>query len=213
MTEFCHRSSFARSCPITLPPMSLIEAAGVKILRDTVADKGGGMVRSAIRFHEIERLPADPLPLVFGGNIQGLQGDYIGFVYRQVADVLPVLSDQVHRIRRMMDPQQLHFPVPVPVKVIYHAVGVNASVCGAPDSLPQGDNGRHILFGCLNKQLFLGHAITSPSGIFTQFPHSGAGTLSAARLRTANRNTGRSRPRDKTVNTVRTSPYLPARLL
>ena len=43
------------------------------------------MVRSAIRFHEIERLPADPLSLVFGGNIQGLQGDYIGFVYRQVA--------------------------------------------------------------------------------------------------------------------------------
>ena len=77
--------------PDHLAAHALIEAAGVKILRDTVADKGGGLVRSAIRFHEIERLPANPLSLVFGGNIQGLQGDYIGFVYRQVADVLPVL--------------------------------------------------------------------------------------------------------------------------
>mgnify|MGYP001522438031 FL=1 len=122
------------------------------------------MVFPAICTHEIKGLPSDPLSLVFRDNIKGLQGDHVGFIYRQITDILPTLSDKVHGICRVMDPQQFHFPVPVPVKFIYHGIGVDASVCGAPDPLPQADDRRHVLFGCLDKQLILGHD-AAPSAI------------------------------------------------
>lgn len=104
----------------------------------------------------------DSVPLVFGNDVKRLQSDPVGLMYRQIADILLSFPDQIHGIRRIIDPRQLLFAVPVPRKVVDHAVGIDPPVCGAPDPVPQADNGGHILAACPDKHFITSHDAASP---------------------------------------------------
>lgn len=94
----------------------------------------------AISRDKVKCAPSDALLLIFGDDIQRLQGDHIAAVYRQVADVLPLLSDEIHRVFWIVQPPQLLFPVLVTRKIIQHLVGIDATVCCTPDPMPQADD-------------------------------------------------------------------------
>ena len=61
-------------------------------------------------------------------------------------------------------PSAVPFPCAGPSQIHLSWNRVDASVCGAPDPLPQADDRRYVLFGCLDKQLILGHN-AAPSAI------------------------------------------------
>ena len=82
----------------------LIECTGIHVLRNTIADEGRGITLSAKGLYMLNCRSADTLPLIFGDDLQGLQGNHIGLMYRQIANILTIFLNQIHRICRIIDP-------------------------------------------------------------------------------------------------------------
>lgn len=95
----------------------------------------------------------------------------VGSAYRQIADILIVFLEQIHRIRRIIDPQQFFLLMPRPIKVVDHIIGVDSSVSSAPNLMPQGNDLRHILFGRLDKHTIASHRASFLPVTLSTFPH------------------------------------------